>query len=96
MFVQVTLRNPCILHLIAFVLNIAHILLCYIGRIIFLEYDSGLWSIGHYHIWGSVTVSVLFQNYKTAGTPCIGGSYVEISDVLPRWVFLEIWDLAMI
>ena len=28
-------RNPCILHLKAFVLNIAHILLCYFGGIIF-------------------------------------------------------------
>ena len=57
----------------AFVLNIAHFCSAILGDIIFLEYESGLWSIGHYHIWGSVTVSVLFQNYKTAGTPCFGG-----------------------
>ena len=35
-------RHPCILHLKAFVLNIAHILLCYFGGIIYLEYESSL------------------------------------------------------
>ena len=44
----------------AFVLKIAHILGCYFGRIIFLEYESGLWAIEHNHIWGSLTVSGLF------------------------------------
>ena len=39
-----SVRNPCILHLQAFVLYIAPFLLCYFGRIIFLEYDSGPWS----------------------------------------------------
>ena len=57
--VQVNLRNPCILHLKAFVLMIAHFCSAILGDIIFLEYESGLWSIGHYHIWDSVTVSVL-------------------------------------
>ena len=71
--VQVNLRNPGILHLKAFVLYLAPFLLCYFGRIIFLEYDSGLWAIAHYHIWGSATVSELFQDYKNARTPCFGG-----------------------
>ena len=55
-----SVRHPCALHLYAFVLYIAPFLLCYFGRIIFLEYESGLWSIGHFHIWGSATVSGLF------------------------------------
>ena len=36
------LRNPCPLHLNAFVLNIVHILLFYFGGMIFLEYESSM------------------------------------------------------
>ena len=36
------LRNPCALHLNAFVLNIGHILLCYFGGMIILEYESSM------------------------------------------------------
>ena len=37
-----SVRNPCILHRNAFLLNLAHFLLCYFGGIIFLEYESSL------------------------------------------------------
>ena len=50
-------RNSCALHLNAFVLNIAHILLCILRKYIFRVW---IWSIGNYHIWGSTTVSGLF------------------------------------
>ena len=62
----------------AFVLYIVHILLCYFGIIIFLEYDLDLWSIEHCHIWGSVTVAGLFQDYKNRSGPCFGASAVKL------------------
>ena len=83
-----SVRYPCALHLYAFVLYIASFLLCYFGRIIFLEYESGLWSIGHYHIRGSATVSELFWEYKRAPIASFGDSYGLTSELFPRWVFL--------
>ena len=91
-----SVRNPCALHLIAFVHNLAHFLLGYFGSITFLEYDSGLSSIEHCNIWGSVTVAELFQDYKTTATPCLEGFCCETFELFPLWVFLGIWDLAMI
>ena len=61
--------------------------------------NQAWWFIEHYHILGSATVSGLFQDNTIAATPCLGGgggSYGENSDKFPRWVFLEILDLAMI
>ena len=37
-----SVRNPCALHLNAFVLNIVHICSAILGGIIFLEYESSL------------------------------------------------------
>ena len=81
--VQVNLRNPCILHLKAFVLYIAPFLLCYFGRIIFLEYDSGPWSNWHYLIRGSLTVAELFWEYKRAPTASFGDSDGLTSELFP-------------
>ena len=69
-------------------LFLAHILLCYFGRIIFLEYDTGLWSIEHCHIWGSVTVAGLFQDYKNRSDSLLWGFHGETSKLFPHWVFL--------
>ena len=65
-------------------------------RILFLEYESGLWDIENHHIWGSVTVSGMFQDYKTRSDSLLGGFRCETSDMFLRWVFLGISDLAMI
>ena len=94
--VQVKSRNPCIIHLKAFVLYIAPTLLCYFGRIIFLEYDSGLGSNWHYLLRGSLTVAGLFWKYKRAPTASFRESDGKTSELFPRWGFLWIWDLAMI
>ena len=80
--------HPSRNHLKAFVLYLAPILLCYFGRIIFLEYDSGLWSIGHYHIRGSATGSGLFWEYKRAPTASFGGFHGKTSELFPGWGFL--------
>ena len=71
-------RNPSALHLNAFVLNLAHFLLCYFGGIIFLEYESGLWAIAQYRIWDSVTVSELFQNYENRRESLLWGRTVKL------------------
>ena len=49
-----------------------------LGGIIFLEYNSGLWTIGHRHIWGSVTVAGLFQNYKNRSDSLPGAFMVKL------------------
>ena len=69
-------------------LNIAHILLCYFGGIIYLEHESGLCTIEHYHNWGSATVSDLFQDYKNLSESLLGGFHGETSELFPRLVFL--------
>ena len=46
--------------------------------IIFLEYESGLWAIEHYHI---TIVAVLFQDYKIPATLCCWALGRDTSDV---------------
>ena len=89
-WIPIFVRNPCILHLNGCILFIAHILVCYFGGIIFLEYESDLWAIEHYLIWDSVTVSELFQDYKNRSDSLLGGFYGENSDLFPRWVSCEL------
>ena len=45
----------------------------------------------HYHIWGSFTVSVLFQNYEITLTLCCWALGRETSDVFHAGLFCKFW-----
>ena len=65
-------QNPCILH------RLNSLFWSATYRNIFLEYESYLLAIEHCHIWGSVMVSGLFQDYENRSDSLLGASAVKL------------------